>query len=177
MPPRSLCSWPHVFTSPHSNMMKFGTLDSGENTIATLRDRWWSQSAKQEGDKTRKKVLHDTWKKRNERLKYCWRNLCQKKERPSVSKGMRGQWSNGHSKQQMSTPPPWPILYIGRVGVGWQRHCKTCRSLHELDHQGTVFWLCSGGSITAGGRVGSVVRDGKRFSPHKGNDRITWCFW
>ena len=29
----------------------------------------------------------------------------------------------------------------GRVGVGWQRNCKTCRSLRELDYQGTVFLL------------------------------------
>ena len=29
---------------------KFGTLDSSEKTIATLGDRWWPQTAKQEGD-------------------------------------------------------------------------------------------------------------------------------
>ena len=33
------------------------------------------------------------------------------------------------------TPPP----YIDRVGVGWQRHCETCRSPRELDNQGTFF--------------------------------------
>ena len=22
---------------------------------------------------------------------------------------------------------PWPIVYTGSVGVGWKRHCKTCR--------------------------------------------------
>ena len=30
------------------------------------------------------------------------------------------------------------------VGVGWQQHCKTCHSLHELDHQGTVFFFFGG---------------------------------
>ena len=30
----------------------FGTLDSGEKTIAILGDRWWPQKAKQQGDKT-----------------------------------------------------------------------------------------------------------------------------
>ena len=35
-------------------------------------------------------------------------------------------------------PPPPP--YIG-VGVGWQRRCKTCQSLRELDNQGTVSFL------------------------------------
>ena len=29
-------------------------------------------------------------------------------------------------------------MYIG-VGVGWQRRCKTCQSLRELDNQGTLF--------------------------------------
>ena len=48
-----------------------------------------------------------------------------------------------------STPPAsriplhtlLPLFYLGWVGVGWQRHCKTCRSLRELDNQGTVFCL------------------------------------
>ena len=31
-------------------------------------------------------------------------------------------------------------MYIG-VGVGWQRRCKTCLSLRELDNQGTVFFV------------------------------------
>ena len=34
-----------------------------------------------------------------------------------------------------------PLFYIlvGWVGVGYQRHRKTCRSLRELDNQGTDF--------------------------------------
>ena len=32
----------------------FDTLDSSEKTIAILRDRWWPQAAKQEGDKISK---------------------------------------------------------------------------------------------------------------------------
>ena len=31
------------------DMEKFGTLDSSEKTIAILGDRWWPQTAKQEG--------------------------------------------------------------------------------------------------------------------------------
>ena len=54
-------------------------------------------------------------------------------------------------------PPPSPpsILGIGWVGVGWQRHCcTTCRSLCDLDNQGTVFFgTGGGGSVTAGDRV------------------------
>ena len=36
---------------------------------------------------------------------------------------------------------PSPLLYIGWVGVGWQRHGETCRSLRELDNQGTFFFF------------------------------------
>ena len=36
-------------------MEKIGTLDSGEKR-AIQRDRWWPQTAKQEGDKKSKKV-------------------------------------------------------------------------------------------------------------------------
>ena len=38
-------------------------------------------------------------------------------------------------KISMQTPPP-----LGWVGVGWQRHYKTCRSLRELDNQPTVLF-------------------------------------
>ena len=56
---------------------------------------------------------------------------------------------------KMSTPPPieyvqWldsvgtdavkHYMYIG-VGVGWQRCCRTCQSLRELDSPGTVFFF------------------------------------
>ena len=48
-------------------MEKFGTLDSSEKTIATLGDRWWPQTAKQEGDKISKIFLCIIRKKRDER--------------------------------------------------------------------------------------------------------------
>ena len=35
---------------------KVSTLDSSEKPIAILGDRWWPQTAKQEGDKTSKKL-------------------------------------------------------------------------------------------------------------------------
>ena len=34
-----------------------------------------------------------------------------------------------------------PLFYIGWVGVRWHRHCKTCRSLRELDNQGTILFF------------------------------------
>ena len=48
---------------------KFGTLliDSNEETIAVLGDRWWAQTAKEEGDKLNDFFLFNIWKKRNER--------------------------------------------------------------------------------------------------------------
>ena len=49
------------------NIEKFGTIDSSKKTIAILGDRWWAQTAKQEGDKISKKFLCNIWKKRNER--------------------------------------------------------------------------------------------------------------
>ena len=48
---------------------------------------------------------------------------------------------------------PPPLLYIGWVGVGWQRHFKICRSLRELDNQGTAFFS----SFFFGGRSQLVV--------------------
>ena len=38
------------------DMEKFSTLDISEKTIAILGDRWWPQTAKQEGDKIRENV-------------------------------------------------------------------------------------------------------------------------
>ena len=49
-------------------MEKFGTLvDSSEKTIAILGDRWWPQTAKQQGDKISKKFLCNIWIKLHER--------------------------------------------------------------------------------------------------------------
>ena len=48
-------------------MEKFGTLDSSEKTIAILGDRWWPQTAKQQGDNISKKFICNIWQKRNER--------------------------------------------------------------------------------------------------------------
>ena len=42
------------------------------------------------------------------------------------------------------TSPPPPLFCIGWVGVGWQRHCITCRSLRELDNQSAVFCFFGG---------------------------------
>ena len=36
------------------HMEEFGRLESSEKTIATLRDKWWPQTAKQQGDRISK---------------------------------------------------------------------------------------------------------------------------
>ena len=46
------------------DMEEFG---SSEKTIAILRDRWWPQTAKQDGDRISKQFLCSIWKKRDER--------------------------------------------------------------------------------------------------------------
>ena len=46
---------------------KSGRLDSSEKTIAILGDRWWPQTAKQDGDRISKQFPCNIWKKRNER--------------------------------------------------------------------------------------------------------------
>ena len=39
------------------DMEEFGRLESSEKTIAILGDRWWPQTAKQDGDRTSKQFL------------------------------------------------------------------------------------------------------------------------
>ena len=49
------------------DMEEFGRVESSEKTIAILGDRWWPQTAKQDGDRISKHFLCSIWKKRNER--------------------------------------------------------------------------------------------------------------
>ena len=49
------------------DMEEFGRLKSSEKTIAILGDRWWLQTAKQDGDRISKQCLCSIWKKRSER--------------------------------------------------------------------------------------------------------------
>ena len=46
---------------------EFGRVQSSEKTIAILGDRWWPQTAKQDGDRISKQFLCNIWKKRDER--------------------------------------------------------------------------------------------------------------
>ena len=63
-------------------------------------------------------------------------------------------------------------IYIGWVGVGWRRRCKSRLSLRELGNQSTVFLGGFLAVTTAGGRVRSLLC-GENLTPHKEDDRIT----
>ena len=74
-------------------------------------------------------------------------------------------------------PPPYIIylvhrisyIYIGWVGVGWQRRCKIRLSLRELDSQGTVFLLIVFLAVTtAGGQFRSLLCGGNLYSAQGG---------
>ena len=77
-----------------------------------------------------------------------------------------------------SRTTPEEIVYIyfhsSWVGVGWQRHCKACRSLRDLDNQGTYrsCSVCFRGRRN--GRSSQIIFAGwkKLPTPQKGNDRI-----
>ena len=49
------------------DMEGLGRLESSEEMIAILGDRWWPQTATQDGDRISKQFLCSIWKKRNER--------------------------------------------------------------------------------------------------------------
>ena len=41
---------------------EFGRLESSEKTVAILGDRWWPQTAKQDGDRISTQFLCNIWK-------------------------------------------------------------------------------------------------------------------
>ena len=49
------------------DMEEFRRLESSEKTIAIQGDRWWPQTAKQDGYRISKQFLCNIWKKCNER--------------------------------------------------------------------------------------------------------------
>ena len=82
------------------DMEKFGTPDRREKTIAMLGDRWWRQTAKQEGDEISKKILCNIWgKKRNERQNVGGVSIRSRNVAPS-RKGcvINGQMTNASNK-------------------------------------------------------------------------------
>ena len=73
------------------DMEEFDRLESSEKTIAILGNRWWPQTAKQDGDRISKQFLYSIWNKRNERPNVVGVSTRSRNGAPSR---MRGQWSN-----------------------------------------------------------------------------------
>ena len=121
-------------------MKEFGKLESSEKTIATLGDRLWPQTAKQDGDGISKQFLCSIWKKRNERPHVGGVSIRSRNGAPSpkgcVVNGAPSRHSRdgrvyGHTTTAMhklSTPPPlWSVkarLAPGPCIVG-RRGCMT----------------------------------------------------
>jgi len=70
-------------------MKSFDALDSREQAMAILGDRWWPQTAKQDGDKLYKRFLCNVWKKLNECLNVGIVSIRSRNR----SHGTRAQWS------------------------------------------------------------------------------------
>ena len=87
-------------------MEKFGALGSSEKTIAILGDKWWPQTAKQEGDEICKKKTCNIWKKRNERPNVGGVSIRSRNGAPS-RKGcvVNGQMANASNKGVRPSPP------------------------------------------------------------------------
>ena len=100
---------------------EFGRLESSEKTIAILGDRWWPQTAKQQGDKIKgekmsKTVSCNKWKKRNERPNvggvFIGSRTVPRVERDGWSMAKRLKVSN----ERAPLPPPRPRLPYRWVG-------------------------------------------------------------
>ena len=99
------------------DMDKFGALViDTEKTIAILGDRWWPQTAKQQGDKISKKFLCNIWEKKTQRrapkCRRCLLGVGTVLGTVLRSNGMHDQWSKDYGKQRTSTPPPRPLSSI-----------------------------------------------------------------
>ena len=77
-----------------------------EKTIAILGDRWWLQTAKQDGDRISKQFLCSIWKKRNERPNVGGVSIESRNGAPS----RKGCAVNGQITKQATNeyaPPPY----------------------------------------------------------------------
>ena len=64
-------------------MKEFGRLESSEKTVAIVGDRWWPQTAKQDGERISKQFLCSIWRKRNERSNVGGVSIRGRKDAPS----------------------------------------------------------------------------------------------
>ena len=94
-------------------MEEFGRLESSEKTIAILGDRWWPQTANQDGDKISKQFMCNTWMKRNERS-YVERVFIRSRNGAPSRKGcvVNGHMTKARNKGVRPPPPPPPYRLI-----------------------------------------------------------------
>ena len=93
------------------DMWVFGALGNGEKTIAVLVDRWWPQTAKQEGDKTSKKFLCNIWVSQLGVGTVLGTVLRLERGALSMVKRLR------QATNEYALPPPSDVLHPGIIGM------------------------------------------------------------
>ena len=102
------------------NMEQFGRLESSEKTIAILRDRWYPQTAKRDGDRISKQHLCHTWEKRDERPNVGGVSIRSRNGAPS-QKGCVINDQLTKASNKCVPPPPPPTLVIASRSVNTVR--------------------------------------------------------
>ena len=121
------------------DMEEFGRLESSEKTMAILGDRWWPQTAKQDGDKISKQFLCSIWKKRNERPNIEGVSIRSRNGAPS-RKGcvVNGQITKASKKLAPPPPcppipcPPIPFRFVQALGTSYVNELDSERALRNL---------------------------------------------
>ena len=118
-----------------SGMKSFDALDSREKTIAIiLGDRWWPQTAKQDGDKICRRFLCSVWKKRNEYLAVGGVSLRSRNGAPSRKRCVvNGQTTKARYSTSSSTHVyrnvQWHSVSQGTTSVRIVRHTNHAAQL------------------------------------------------
>ena len=86
------------------DMEGLGRLEGSEKTTAILGDRWWPQTAKQNGDRISKQFLCSIWKRRNELPNVGGVSIRSRNGAPS-RKECVVEWTNDYSKSPNEYAP------------------------------------------------------------------------
>ena len=89
------------------DMEESGRLESSEETVDILGDRWWPQTAKQDEDRMSKQLLCSLWKKRNERPNVGGASIrIRNGARSRMGCVVNGQMTKASNKMSTPLPPP-----------------------------------------------------------------------
>ena len=112
------------------DMEEFGTLENSEKSIAILGDRWWLETAEQDGDSIGKQFPCNTWKKRNERPNVGGVSIRSKNGAPSrKGRVVNGQMTKASNKRVRPPPPhPPPAARLTCVCASLLGPSTTCTS-------------------------------------------------